>query len=177
MFFIPGFVISILTFPGVIVHEFAHRFFADVAKVPVYKVSYFRLGNPAGYVMHGHVNSLKKSFLISVAPFLVNSVLCMLITFTSIIPIYILDAINVSWVFYVLLWIGFSIGMHAFPSDTDTKNFLAVVKGEKHHKILVMFAHLFSWFFGLANLLRVFWADAFYALGLCLFLPLIFGLF
>lgn len=36
MFFVPGPVIAAVTFPGVIVHEAAHRFFCDLGGVPVY---------------------------------------------------------------------------------------------------------------------------------------------
>ena len=51
---IPGWLISLVTFPGVVVHEAAHRFFCDVTDTPVYEVSYFRpRGKPAGYVIHG----------------------------------------------------------------------------------------------------------------------------
>ena len=49
---IPGFVISIATFPGVIVHEFAHQLFCRLAKVAIFEVCYFRIGNPSGYVTH-----------------------------------------------------------------------------------------------------------------------------
>ncbi|WP_431212439.1 DUF3267 domain-containing protein [Puia sp. P3] len=55
--FIPGFVITLLTFPGVIVHEFAHQLFCRLYKVPVFEVVYFQLGNPAGYVMHEAVKN------------------------------------------------------------------------------------------------------------------------
>lgn len=94
MFLIPGWLISILTFPGVIAHEIGHRLFADWAKVPVYKVCYFRVGNPAGYVIHGPVNSLRASFLISVGPLIVNTLLCALITFSAVFPMYILEVEN-----------------------------------------------------------------------------------
>jgi hypothetical protein len=185
MFFIPGWLISLLTFPGIIVHEFAHRFFADLAKVPVYQVSYFRLGNPAGYVIHGPVKGLKDSFLISIGPLIVNTVLCALITFSAVFPIYILDAEEYSWVFGLLLWIGFSIGMHAFPSNDDLENFVEQVKlenmvkevkKEKGGVLLLFFARIFAWFLKLANALRVIWFDAIYAFGISMLLPWIFGL-
>lgn len=49
---IPGFLISILTFPGVIVHEIAHQLFCRICGVAVLDVCYFKAGNPAGYVVH-----------------------------------------------------------------------------------------------------------------------------
>lgn len=51
MFFIPGELISILTFPGIIVHEFAHMLFCRIRKVAVFDACYFRVGNPAGFVI------------------------------------------------------------------------------------------------------------------------------
>ena len=39
---IPGPIIALLTFPGVIVHEFAHKLFCDIFNVPVYYVNYFK---------------------------------------------------------------------------------------------------------------------------------------
>lgn len=49
---IPGFLISIVTFPGVIVHEMAHQIFCRLCGVAVFDVCYFRFGNPSGYVVH-----------------------------------------------------------------------------------------------------------------------------
>jgi hypothetical protein len=36
MFFIPGFVIAALTFPGVIIHEAGHLFFCRLFKLQVF---------------------------------------------------------------------------------------------------------------------------------------------
>lgn len=79
MCFIPGALIAILTFPGIIVHEFAHKSFCQRVGVPVYEVCYFRCGNPAGYVKHGPVQRYSQAFLIGVAPFIVNSLLAFII--------------------------------------------------------------------------------------------------
>jgi hypothetical protein len=48
MFFIPGQLISLLSFPGIIVHEFAHLIFCRLRKVAILDVCYFRFDNPAG---------------------------------------------------------------------------------------------------------------------------------
>ena len=58
MFFIPGFVIAIVTFPGVIVHEAGHLFFCKLFELQVYAVCFFRVGNPAGYVVHERTGKL-----------------------------------------------------------------------------------------------------------------------
>lgn len=173
---IPGWLISILTFPGVIAHEFAHRFFADWAKVPVYKACYFRVGNPAGYVIHGPVKGLKNSLLISIGPLIINTILCALLTFSAIFPIFILEAAEYNGVFILLAWVGFSIGMHAFPSNEDMENLVAEVKNAKQGGFLLFAAKFFAGVLRLANALRFIWFDAIYAVLVSLALPWMFGL-
>src|SRR5580658_7073055 len=97
MFLIPGWLIALLTFPGVICHEIAHRFFCDICGVPVYAACYIRVGNPAGYVVHGPVRSLKSAFLISIGPLIVNTLLCSLISFAAVIPLFILKVADTSF--------------------------------------------------------------------------------
>jgi Putative zincin peptidase len=163
MFFIPGFVIALVTFPGVIVHEAAHRFFCDLAGVPVYKVCYFQVGNPSGYVIHGPTNSLRASFLITVGPLIVNTLLCAIIG----LPLAILLPLNVDdvpGVFILLGWLGISIGMHAFPSPQDAANFSAAVRASGRGLLCVV-ARVFQGLVGLAHLLRFFWFDLIYAVG------------
>jgi Putative zincin peptidase len=176
MFFIPGWLISILTFPGVIVHETAHRFFADMAGVPVYDVCYFRIGNPAGYVVHGPPVTLKNSFLISVGPLIVNTVLCSLLTFAAVLPFMILDDQKPNPIFYLLAWVGYSIGMHAFPSAQDMRNFVDEVRKNREGGMLLVFAKLFSGLMRVANGLRIVWFDLLYAVGVSMLLPWAFRL-
>ena len=175
MLFIPGWLITLLTFPGVIAHEIAHRLFCDMAKVPVCKVCYFRFGNPAGYVIHGPVKGLKNSFLISIGPLIVNTILCALLTFSATFPIFILETENYNAVFIVLMWVGFSIGMHAFPSNDDMDNFVKEVKNAKQGGILLVLAKIFAGLLKIANTLRIIWFDAIYAFGVSMLLPWLVG--
>ena len=46
---IPGLLIALATFPGVIVHEAAHMLFCRLRGVAIFKVCFFRVGNPAGH--------------------------------------------------------------------------------------------------------------------------------
>lgn len=174
MLIIPGPIVSLLTFPGVIVHEAAHRFFCDVAKVPVYAVRYFRFGNPAGYVQHGEVPNLKASFLISVGPLIVNTILCALFTFPIAFPLRMLGVEKGMGLFVVVAWVGYSIGMHAFPSNEDMKHFSASVHAEKGRGLLFVFAKLFEWLMKLAHLLSFFWFDLIYAVLISFILPALF---
>ena len=61
---IPGWIISILTFPGVIVHEAAHMLFCRMRGVAVLEACFFRFGNPAGYVVHDEINDFNSAFLV-----------------------------------------------------------------------------------------------------------------
>ena len=114
--FVPGILISILTFPGVIVHEFAHQFFCQLLRVAVVDVCYFRVGNPAGYVIHETPRKFWHQILIAIGPFLVNSLIGAILSFPAAIHSYfstsgLLDT--------VMLWLGISIAMHSFPSSGD----------------------------------------------------------
>jgi hypothetical protein len=114
---IPGFVIALLTFPGVIVHELAHQFFCILLKVPVFKVCYIRVGNPSGYVLHEHPHSPWKSLLISFGPLLVNTILGFIIALPAVIGTFTFDSGDA--LDALLIWLGFSIAMHSFPSTGD----------------------------------------------------------
>lgn len=177
MFFIPGWLISSLTFPGVVMHEIAHRIFCHLTGVPVYDVRYFApMKNPSGYVDHGHPPTLRAAFLISAGPLIINSLLCMLLTFSAIIPLMILKDGAPSGVSVFLLWIGISIGMHAFPSNHDARSFAELVHERRGKGLVWVLATLFSWVLTVVNALRVVWIDAIYAVVLAMVLPAALGL-
>ena len=161
MLFIPGTLIAILTFPGVIIHEAGHRLFCSLAGVRVYKTCYFRLGNPAGYVIHGPVHSYGAGFLICVAPFIVNTAVALLIF--SI-------AVNVSSnaVAFPLYWLGISIGMHAFPSSGDADNLWRYSKAVWRHNPLAVLGFPAVILIKIAAVLSIIWFDLFYAIALLL---------
>src|SRR3989344_9695784 len=98
------------------------------------------------------MKSLKSAFLISVGPLIVNTLLCAVITFPAVFPLFILDVEQYSWVFILLFWVGFSIGMHAFPSNEDMKNFVDNVKNAKEGGFFLLFlAKFFAGLFWIAN--------------------------
>lgn len=117
---IPGFLIAALTFPGVIVHEFAHQLFCRLFRVPVYDVVYFQMKNPSGYVAHEPTEKPLASFMISVGPFIVNTLLGMLIVFPAAVELFRFEVYQ-NILVLLLGWLGISILMHAFPSTGDAK--------------------------------------------------------
>lgn len=172
MFFIPGFVISILTFPGVIVHEAAHMLFCKIRKVPVLDVCFFQFGNPAGYVVHGPVKNFTSMFLIAVGPFIINSLLCVVICFPAYFPMQIFDVTPT--LSLLLMWVGLSIGMHAFPSNQDAKNLVAhASEAARSGNILAIISFPLVGLIFVANLLTFFWFDLIYGVALGIGLPML----
>lgn len=120
MIIIPGFLISMLTFPGVMVHEFAHQLFCRLFGVPVYDVVYFQMKNPSGYVVHEPAENPLASFMISVGPFIVNTIVGMLVVFPAAIELFQFKVYHNPLALF-LGWLGISILMHSFPSTGDAK--------------------------------------------------------
>ena len=171
MIIIPGFVIALVTFPGVIVHEAAHLLFCRLCRVAVFKVCFFQLRNPAGYVIHEQTDDFKKTFLISMGPFFINTLLCILFCSAAFLPVWELK-IN-DYLAYFFYWLGLSIGMQAFPSTQDLShiwklapqavkrgNWLAIVS----YPIVILLYPL--------NFLRIVWADLGYGLAVGVLAPL-----
>ena len=175
MFFLPGWLVALLTFPGVIVHEVAHRLFCDLTRTPVYDVRYFvPMGNPAGYVVHGRPTRLVHALLISAGPLIVNTVLCSLLTVGPIYELLVLDGdVRTSPVLAVLLWLGFSIGMHAFPSRQDAAVLVEEVREARGRGPVLLVARAFAGLIAIANALRIVWFHALYALGVSAAIPLL----
>ena len=168
--FIPGILISIFTFPGVIVHEFAHLFFCKLRKVAVFKVCYFQFANPVGYVIHENTSNFYTTFLISMGPFFVNTLLCLLICLPAYIPI---NFFNISHpLSYFLMWLGVSIGMHAIPSNQDARNLYEQAKEKiKEKNILALISFPIIGLIYVFNVLRFFWADLAYGVAIGVGLP------
>lgn len=167
MLLVPGFLISLLTFPGVVVHEFAHKSCCDWRGVPTGEVVYFQLGNPAGYVQHAEPRRFRDASVISVAPFVVNSGLAVA-AFVALMVLFLSE----SGVFagtagaYLLIWFGFSVGMHAFPSNGDAKNLWVRTRKDWRDAPAVLLSLPVVILVYLANLLSFLWFDAIYTLGL-----------
>lgn len=119
MIFVPGIYIMLITFPGVVVHEFAHQLFCRIFGVAIFEVKYFQMANPAGYVSHEPVRNPIHQLFICIGPFLINTLLGLAIAFPAAVPVFILGEGN--FLDFVMLYFGFSIAMHAFPSIGDAK--------------------------------------------------------
>lgn len=126
---IPGFLITWVTFPGVIVHELAHALFCRLYGLPIYEVRYFQFaagrGQPSGYVIHGRSKRPGQDLMVSVGPFFLNTILGAIIAAPAAIPFGFggADALDL-----LLMWLGVSIAMHAFPSTGDARSAWSTIR-------------------------------------------------
>ena len=179
---IPGFVISILTFPGVAVHELAHQLCCWMCRVPVYEVKYFRLKNPCGYVKHEPVLDPWKNLAIGLGPFFINTIIGMIIT---AVPYFCLwgdgemvyrNNILMHTLNLVLYWLGLSVLMHAFPSTGDAKALIESVLKNKEVGIGAKIVTApFIVLIYLGALGSVIWLDLVYGICMSMVLPNLLG--
>ena len=162
---IPGVVIAILTFPGVIAHEVAHLLFCRLRRVAVLDACFFRFGNPTGYVIHEPITNFTTAFLVAVGPFLVNSLLCIAICLPAFVPLRVFNQPDV--LAFVLFWLGISIGMHAFPSKQDALSLwqAAKVSARRLDPLAIVSLPLVVVMY-VANILSVVWLDCLYGLAI-----------
>jgi hypothetical protein len=165
-----GWIVSIITFPGIIVHEIAHQFFCRIAKVAVLDVKYFQLANPAGYVLHEHPKKTYQHLLIGLGPLFINTTLGAAIAFPASI---LLNFGASNPIYVVLMWLGISIAMHSFPSTGDAKSiWKAVMQPEVNIGYKVLTVPLVGLLY-LGALGSVFWLDAIYGLTVATTIPYI----
>lgn len=172
--FVPGIIISILTFPGVIVHELAHKLACDMCGVPVFEVKYFQFKNPCGYVVHAKCDHPWKNLLITFGPFLVNTVLGGLLAAPAAYYLFGPGKMlgQASFIYYILIWLGVSILMHSFPSTGDAKALFSSVIKNKNVNIfvkIIVFPFIILIYAGAIG--SFMWLDLIYAIAIAMLLP------
>ncbi len=167
---IPGFIITWLTFPGVMVHELAHKLFCEWTKTKVLEVCYFRFGNPAGYVAHELPSSVWRHVLIGIGPLFVNTVLGFCIGLFAI-PFMREHSGAGEFVKYAVLWLAVSIAVHSFPSTGDAQSIWgAIWSKESPLSAKVLGTPLVGLIYAGA-LGSIFWLDLIYGIGVVVGLP------
>ncbi|MBX9670677.1 MAG: metalloprotease family protein [Candidatus Obscuribacterales bacterium] len=161
-------LLALLTFPGIIVHELAHRLCCDIFKVRVFEVCFFRLGDPAGFVIHERPPSLSVACVITLAPLLFNSVVSVLIGVTVGIDLFTLcSQLTIQQI--LRLWLALSIGMHALPSAEDLRALrIELEQNEKTRGIANVFDSVIKPIPLVKGLLNILWFDLLYAITVCL---------
>jgi preprotein translocase subunit Sss1 len=117
MFIVPGYLVALVTFPGVIVHELAHYLFCILTRTAVFEVCYLRSANPCGYVIHEIPRKASHNLIIGIGPYIVNTLLALIIGIPVSIQIFQFNSVNFVDIF--LFWVAISVAMHSFPSTTD----------------------------------------------------------
>lgn len=176
--YIPGELIALITFPGIILHEIAHRFFCDFFHVPVYSIRYFiPFSTTAGCVVHEPTNNIFKFFFIGCGPLIINSLVCMVLTF----PFGLICALETNFIvsksiivhlgYIFITWIGLCAGLKAFPSNQDIAG-LAILTESFWAKVCI---YPFIALIHIVNLNYIsFWIRFIYAYLLSLILPRLF---
>lgn len=158
---LPGALVSLVTFPGVVLHEWAHRWACERYGVAVYEVVYFRFGDPAGYVLHAEPARFREAFAISAAPFLVNSLLAVAL----VVPLPYFRTLMERgsppgfWLTVTAAWLALSVGMHAVPSRTDARAVWDRMWQDWRLTPFVLLAAPIVGLIYLFDLARVVWAD------------------
>lgn len=113
-------VLAYLTFPGVMVHEYAHARACRSMGIRVIKVCYLRLGNPLGYVLHERPEYAFQHIIVATAPFFISTAIALVLGLAGAVIAVSQALVEFQEIVLPLsLWLGFSIALHAFPSSGD----------------------------------------------------------
>lgn len=139
-------ILYIITFPGVVFHEFSHYLTCRLLGIRIKEVKFFKLGHVLGYVKHDEVKSFAKNFLIIIAPFFGNSLVSIL-CFSIILflkPEF--------WISVFFFWLGMSSAMHAAPSNPDAQILWYQTKVEiKRKNYFAAIGYPVSWIILISN--------------------------
>lgn len=112
---------NILTIPGVPVHEYAHALACRLTGIRVHQVCYLRIGNPRGYVLHDRPKTAWQHIVITVAPFVVCSLVAVCIGTAAglLLDAKLLSKQHEELTGPLLMWLSWAAGACAFPSGGD----------------------------------------------------------
>ncbi len=170
-----GLLLTLVTFPGVVVHELAHKKTCDWFRVPVAEVCYFRIGDPAGYVLHAEPARYRHAMAISVAPFFLNTALA--VGAFAALAVLLPESGSLEAIGYtegLLLWLGLSFGLHAFPSTGDASALWNQTKSRWRSSPSALLGLPVIALIYVVNLLSMFWLDLVYAVALFLLVTSLF---
>ena len=161
VFFIPGVLIGLITFPGVMLHEYLHKKMCNWQKVKVYDVKYFTweseglFSDGMGYVKHAKTSFWKQT-KIGLAPLLAFFPGIFLVMLSS----FMLESENLALLSLLLLWIGFSFLANMFPSRADLEHyFKESPKKNLSNKLISLFLTPIMILLYIFSYLEVVWAD------------------
>ena len=171
--------VSMITFPGSIVHAFTRQLFCRMMGVPVYETVYFAVDDPSKYVKRD-VLPPGKTFALICLGWLFDVLLGWLLLAPVSLTMFAfgfpgLFTHSDQWTALpnlLLVWVGFSVLMHSFPSREELQELRGRVLGNKEAPaILRVLAAPFYLVMGIAVWGNVVLLDAFFSVGMMLLLP------
>ena len=141
--FITSLVFNVMTIPGVPVHEYAHALACRLSGVRVHEVCYLRIGNPRGYVVHEQPDTAWQHIIITVAPFVVCSLVAILlgIGVGLLLQAGLMTKQHEEIAGPLLFWLAWAVGACAFPSGGDADSLWQATKSREislFGKLMVM---------------------------------------
>jgi len=167
--FIPGIIITIATFPGILIHELAHMLVCRLLRVRVMKVCYFRFSNPHGYVIHERPSSVLADVAIGFGPLLINTLAGAVIALPGAMTARRLEI--GTRLDYILLWLGISIAMHSFPSTGDAKSIWQGIWRSKSGFLARLIALPFVIVIYIGAMGSIIWLDLIYGVSVVMLFP------
>ncbi|HZT41870.1 MAG TPA: hypothetical protein VFA07_06755 [Chthonomonadaceae bacterium] len=164
-------LINILTFPGVVVHELARRFFCRLSRVAILDAKYFGIGDPGGYVDYEPPRTAWQLVMIEIGPFFVNTILGAIIATPGVIPLLLFGIDSGSVLDYVLVWLGASIAIHAFPTVEDAKIVKDIANAKETPALTQVLGGPLSWAIYLGSLGSLYWLDVVYGIAIVILVP------
>ena len=107
--------------------------------------------------------------MISIGPFFVNSIIGGLIALPAALPVYTFENANI--LHYVLIYLGVSIAMHAFPSTGDAKSILLTLKDPDTSLLTKIVAYPLIGLIYVGSIGSFIWLDLAYGIGIAVGLP------
>lgn len=166
--FVPGSLIALATFPGIVAHEYAHERACRKRGLEVEDTCYFQLASPNGYVKHEQPRQYDDAFWVSLAPFTINTLLAVGFAAVAGVCLCLTRATGMGLFGYATgppAWLALSLAWHAIPSKDDAENVYEHAKREWHTSWFALLgfpivAALYVWHY-----LSYLWFDALYALA------------
>lgn len=167
-------ILSYMTFPGVVVHEFAHAWACRRMGIAVIKVCYLRIGNPVGYVLHERPAYTLQHIVVAVAPFFVSTAAALIV---SLLASALFASHSLVEFHNILvptaLWLSFSIALHAFPSSGDADALWGDVRSSQVGFLAKLLLIPVVGLIRLTGLGARVWLDALYAMVVVALPPLV----
>lgn len=170
-------ILIFITMPARVLYDFIKALFCMLLKVDIVGIYYFQVKEPLGEVEYRKSVTDRQLFWLVIGPFLICSFLSFIIGICGVVPFLFMSeypfALNIQNIFrYIQIYLGFSIGVNAFPSREESRELLGVFKREGNIFKRILGTVLYLPVHGIVAWSHL-WTTAAYALFCILVLPYI----